>query len=95
MGLQSKAACLGLGCLYIVALPLAVIFAFVCEWKVYGLWVGVTIGQTLEFFLYARLIIVTSWERVAMQTTERIQGELERLNPKQEDEGHEDTCINS
>ena len=85
MGLQSKAAILGLCCLYIVSLPLAIIFAFVCQWSVYGLFGGITVGCTLEFLLYGRLIIATNWEKIAMQTTERIQGELERLNPKQDD----------
>ena len=74
---------MGLGCHYIISLPCALIFAFFCKWSVYGLWIGQSVGVVVEFFLYTRLIFVTSWERVAAESTERIQGERERLNPKQ------------
>ena len=46
----------------------------------YGLWGGQAVGLVLQSALYLRLITVTSWERIARESAERIQGELERLN---------------
>ena len=73
-----------------MSIPLAAIFAFWCDWSVYGLWGGQSVGLALQSALYLRLIWVTSWERIAMESADRIQGELERLNQKQEtDKGDE------
>ena len=54
----------------------------------YGLWGGQAVGLVLQSALYLRLITVTSWERIARESAERIQGELERL--KQEKYTKED-----
>ena len=71
-----------------MSIPLAAIFAFWCGWSVYGLWGGQAVGLVLQSALYLRLITVTSWERIAKESAERIQGELERL--KQEKYTKED-----
>ena len=47
LGLQSKGACISLSSYYIVSVPLAAIFAFWCDWKIYGLWSGFYVGVIL------------------------------------------------
>ena len=47
LGLQSKGACISLASFYIVSVPFAAIFAFWCDWNIYGLWIGFYSGIIL------------------------------------------------
>ena len=84
LGLQRAAALIGIACYYIFSIPLAAIFAFWVRWSIHGLWGGFYVGVVITSILYMWLIFATSWEQVAEKAAGRIQGELEKLDPKQE-----------
>ena len=62
LGLQRRAAFIALGSYYLIAIPLACIFAFVFEWGLAGLWVGQALGNLVQGVLYLRLVLVANWQ---------------------------------
>ena len=52
LDVQQKASYYALAAFYLVSIPLAIVFVFVCEMGVLGLWVAMALGILLQAILY-------------------------------------------
>jgi hypothetical protein len=73
---------------YIFGIPIALIFAFVFDLKVIGLWGGLTVGLfmvTTLFFI--KIAFFINWEKEVKLAKERVaKEEIENIEPKNQDE---------
>ncbi|OQR85021.1 Multidrug/Oligosaccharidyl-lipid/Polysaccharide (MOP) Flippase Superfamily [Achlya hypogyna] len=65
MGLQAKATIINGIAFYIVGIPLAAVFGFVCDWTLKGLWVGIALGSLTCCVLYAIWLYRLDWAKLA------------------------------
>jgi len=63
-----------------VSIPLAVIFVFVFEMGVLGLWIAMAVGISLQAIFYSRLVLVTNWQAVANEAQLRIETEQAKIH---------------
>ena len=61
LGLHNKNVIIAVACYYIISMPLAVIFAFLCEWSCIGLWTGIAIGVAVLCILLGRIVWISDW----------------------------------
>ena len=61
MGLQQVASYIALASYWLIALPLAIIFCFVCDVGVSGLLKAIMIGAACQCLSYLSLLICTNW----------------------------------
>ena len=81
MDVQKKASFIALAAFYLVSIPLAIVFVFVCEMGVAGLWAAMAIGISLIAAGYTRLVIWgTDWQKVANEAEKRIADEQALMN---------------
>jgi hypothetical protein len=72
---------------YIFGIPIALIFAFVFDLKVVGLWGGLTVGLfmvTILFFI--KIAFFINWEKEVKLAKERVEEEIENDEPKNQDD---------
>ncbi|OQR81862.1 Multidrug/Oligosaccharidyl-lipid/Polysaccharide (MOP) Flippase Superfamily, partial [Thraustotheca clavata] len=65
MGFQTKATIITAIAVYIFGMPLAIVFAFPCEWELKGLWVGYIIGSLTSVILYCFWLARINWTATA------------------------------
>jgi Na+-driven multidrug efflux pump len=65
LGMQFKASILCIACHWLLSLPSAYIFAFVCEMRVKGLLVGICVGTFAQCMSYAALMHYAKWEEIS------------------------------
>ena len=63
-----------------MSIPLAIVFVFVCEMGVLGLWVAMAIGITLQATSYTLLVLRTDWQAVANEAEQRIAEEQAKIH---------------
>jgi len=80
LGLQGKAAIICLACYYLIAIPLAYVFAFVCELGNTGLVMGVMCGGFVQAASYLALVLKSDWQRVADESLKRIENQRALLD---------------
>ncbi len=71
-GRQWVGALVNLACYYIGALPAGIYLAFVKEWGLKGLWVGLCIALYLVGFLEWSLVGLSNWDKEAYKAIERL-----------------------
>lgn len=73
LGKQKHGSWFTLVCYYLFGMPLALAFAFKLELGVSGLWLGFTIASVILDIGFALIIKWTDWERVAEETSQRLE----------------------
>ncbi|XP_057868185.2 protein DETOXIFICATION 16 isoform X3 [Cryptomeria japonica] len=71
-GWQKVGAYVNLGAYYIVAIPVAVILAFVLHVGGRGLWIGITCGLFVQTVLLFLVTLCTDWEQQGRNARERV-----------------------
>jgi hypothetical protein len=68
---------------YIFGIPVALLFAFVFQWKVVGLWGGLTVGLCMVAILYfIKIVFFINWEKEVKLAKERVsKEEMEIMDP--------------
>ncbi|GMP45823.1 hypothetical protein CsSME_00014202 [Camellia sinensis var. sinensis] len=73
-GWQSKVAYINLGCYYIVGVPLGIVFGWVFDWGVEGIWGGMIFGGTaVQTVILAIITMRCDWENEAKKATAHVQ----------------------
>jgi len=72
-GNQASASIANLVCYYMIMLPSALLFAFVFNIGIYGIWVGCTLGSASILAWYSRLLLKTDWKRAVQSAYARIE----------------------
>ncbi|KAK3156631.1 hypothetical protein QOZ80_2AG0109810 [Eleusine coracana subsp. coracana] len=71
-GRQKLGAIINLVSYYVVGIPAAFLFAFVCHIGGMGLWFGLLCGVTVQIFLLLSISLCTDWNHEASKAKERI-----------------------
>ena len=82
LGLQRKASIIAICCYWLIGLPLAAIFAFWCDYGVYGLLVGQSCATLSEAIAFSIIVKRKDWQKAANESKERIE---EQNDSKEED----------
>ena len=61
LDVQKRASYYAMASFYIGAIPLAIVFTFVCDMGVAGLWAAMAIGISLQAVSYTHLVLNTNW----------------------------------
>lgn len=80
-GWQSSAAAVNLVAYYVVALPAAVVLAFVYDYKVKGLCMGLFLGASIHTFTLVLLTLRTDWEKQAENAFHRVHQSASAIFP--------------
>ncbi|GAB4840356.1 Protein DETOXIFICATION 16 [Ancistrocladus abbreviatus] len=81
-GWQNICAFINLGAYYLVALPSAVVFAFILHIGGMGLWMGVICGLAVQNIALVTLNLCTDWDKEARRASDRVQSSIGVLAPK-------------
>ena len=65
LNLQFRGAILTLVCYYVLGMPLALVFAFVCRWGIMGLWAGFTIACVILDIGLFMIIYCPDWQKIS------------------------------
>lgn len=71
-GWQKMCSFINLGAYYLVAVPCAVLFAFVCHMRGIGLWLGIICGLSVEVIVLVIVILCTNWEKEGTKALARV-----------------------
>jgi len=71
-GSQSLGALLNFICYYIIGIPLGLILAFVYDFALYGLWIGVAVALLVGSPISVTIVLLTDWNH----EIERVQARL-------------------
>lgn len=75
LGRQGYGSIYTLICYYIFGMPLALVFAFVLEWGVAGLWAGFTIACIVLDIGFFFIIACANWEKIAEVSAAKIEAQ--------------------
>lgn len=71
-GRQKIGAIINLSAFYIVGIPAASIFAFVCHLRGMGLWFGILCGVAVQMLLLLCITLCTNWNKEALKAKDRV-----------------------
>ncbi|CAL5058723.1 unnamed protein product [Urochloa decumbens] len=71
-GKQKIGALINLSAFYIVGIPAASIFAFVCHLRGMGLWFGILCGVAVQMLLLLCITLCTNWNKEALKANDRV-----------------------
>ncbi|OEL16003.1 Protein DETOXIFICATION 16 [Dichanthelium oligosanthes] len=71
-GRQKIGAFINLSAFYIVGIPVASIFAFVCHLRGTGLWFGILCGVAVQMLLLLCITLCTNWNKEALKANDRV-----------------------
>ncbi|KAF8670142.1 hypothetical protein HU200_050896 [Digitaria exilis] len=71
-GRQKIGAFINLSAFYIVGIPAACIFAFVCHLRGMGLWFGILCGVAVQMLLLLCITLSTNWNKEALKAKDRV-----------------------
>ncbi|TVU32468.1 hypothetical protein EJB05_24199 [Eragrostis curvula] len=71
-GRQNVGAFINLAAYYLVGIPAASIFSFVCHLKGKGLWFGILCGVAVQMLLILFITLRTSWNKQASKAKDRV-----------------------
>ncbi|XP_021314903.1 protein DETOXIFICATION 16 isoform X3 [Sorghum bicolor] len=71
-GRQKIGAFINLAAFYIVGIPVAAIFAFVCHLGGMGLWFGILIGVAVQMVLLLCITLYTNWNKEVLKANDRV-----------------------
>ncbi|KAI5059245.1 hypothetical protein GOP47_0025564 [Adiantum capillus-veneris] len=72
-GWQKAGAIINLGSFYVVGLPVGCVLAFVLHLEGKGLWLGLTLGAFVQFFIFVIITHFTDWQKEAMKAAMRVE----------------------
>ncbi|XP_065860354.1 protein DETOXIFICATION 16-like isoform X2 [Euphorbia lathyris] len=72
-GWQNLCATINFGAYYFVAIPCALLFAFVLNFGGMGLWMGIICGLLVQIVALVTVIVCTDWDQEAAKAIERVQ----------------------
>lgn len=72
LNLQFRGAILTLVCYYILGMPLALVFAFICKWGIMGLWAGFTIACVILDVGLFMIIYIPDWHKISEKVKEAL-----------------------
>ena len=62
LGIQRIASCYSLASYYVLGIPCSIVFTFVLDWGVVGLWAGILVGIASAAIIFVRLTLKTDWQ---------------------------------
>ncbi|CAN6244023.1 unnamed protein product [Urochloa humidicola] len=71
-GKQKIGALINLAAFYIVGIPAASIFAFICHLRGMGLWFGILCGVAVQMLLLLCITLYTNWNKEALKANDRV-----------------------
>ncbi|RLM80751.1 protein DETOXIFICATION 16-like [Panicum miliaceum] len=71
-GRQKIGAFINLSAFYIVGIPAASMFAFVCHLRGMGLWFGILCGVAVQMLLLLCITLCTNWSKEALKANDRV-----------------------
>ncbi|CAL4969882.1 unnamed protein product [Urochloa decumbens] len=71
-GWQKRGAFINLAAYYLVGIPAAVTFAFVCHLRGMGLWFGLLCGLAVQVILLLSVILCINWDKEALMAKDRV-----------------------
>ncbi|KAL6613948.1 hypothetical protein ACP70R_036218 [Stipagrostis hirtigluma subsp. patula] len=80
-GRQKIGAIMNLSAYYLVCIPAAVIFAFVCHLGGMGLWFGLLCGLVLQTLLLLSITLCIDWNKEALKAKNRVLGSTVPVDP--------------
>lgn len=66
LGIQTLASLVAVACYYILSVPLSCVFAFVSDLGIFGLWLGLYCGVTMQFFIMIFITVRADWTQLAI-----------------------------
>ncbi|TVU32459.1 hypothetical protein EJB05_24190, partial [Eragrostis curvula] len=71
-GRQNLGAIINLVAFYVVGVPAALFFAFVCRLEGVGLWYGLLCGMVVQMLLLLSIVLCTNWKQEVLKANDRI-----------------------
>ena len=65
--MQANIALISIGCFYLVSIPTALYLAFIADYGIIGLWLGLSIGTFMQMIIIAVMTFKADWQEIAKE----------------------------
>ncbi|KAK1583964.1 hypothetical protein Q3G72_028658 [Acer saccharum] len=84
-GRQGVVAYINIACYYLIGVPVGVVLAYVVDYKIKGIWIGMLLGTVMQVLVLAYVTWKTNWDEQVNKASERLNKWL--LTPSEEPTG--------
>ncbi|KAK2638414.1 hypothetical protein Ddye_026209 [Dipteronia dyeriana] len=84
-GRQGVVAYINITCYYLIGVPVGVVLAYVADYKINGIWIGMLLGTVMQVLVLAYVTWKTNWDEQVNMASERLNKWL--LTPSEEPKG--------
>ena len=66
LGIQTLASIVAVACYYVLSVPLSCVFAFAVDLSIFGLWLGLYCGVTMQVLIMVYITVRADWKKLAL-----------------------------